>query len=80
MDLETLTAFFMWCSIINIGLLALATTITVAAPGLVHSVHGRFFPFTREQFAFFVYGFLGLLKVLVIVFNVTPWIALSLLR
>jgi len=76
MDIRTLTAFFMWCTILNVALLLLWTLLLLAAPDLVYRIQRRWFPITRETFTVVMYSFLGLFKIVVIVFNVVPWLAL----
>ncbi len=77
MTLETLTEFFKWCTIINVGIFALAVIFTSAAPDLTYKLQGRFYPLPRETYNVVIYAFLGWHKVTVLVFNVTPWIALT---
>lgn len=76
MDLQTLTAFFMWCTILNIALLAWALIWFMLAPDFMYRVQTRFFPLTRDTFNVVMYAFLGAYKLLIIVFNVAPFIAL----
>ena len=76
MDLQTLTSFFMWCTILSCGLMALWASIFTLAPGLVYRMQSRWFPLSREAFDTFFYGFLGMFKIFVIIFNAVPWVAL----
>lgn len=76
MDIQTLTTFFMWCSIINGALLALWVTIQMAAPDLVYRTQSFWFPIPRETFNVIFYSFLGLFKLLFLIFNLVPYIAL----
>ena len=76
MDIQTLTAFFMWCTIINGGLLALWTAMCILAPELVYRTQSKWFPIPRETFSVVIYSFLGLFKILFLVFNVVPYVAL----
>lgn len=76
MDIYTLTAFFMWCTIINGALLILWTIMCMAAPDLVYRTQSKWFPIPRETFNVVIYGFLGLFKIVFIVFNVVPYVAL----
>ncbi len=76
MDIQTLTAFFMWCTIINGGLLLLWTAMLMSAPGLVYRIQNRFFPLPRETFDVVIYAFLGLFKIFWLVFNAVPYVAL----
>ncbi len=76
MTIETLRAFFMWCSILNVGFLLVASMIGMFRPDFVYRLHSRFFPIPRESFNVCMYAFIGLWKILVIVFNVIPYVAL----
>ena len=76
MDVETLTRFFMWCTILNGGLLVLWTTMLILAPDLVYRMQSKWFPITRETFNVVIYSFLGLFKIVFLVFNVVPYVAL----
>ena len=76
MDIQTLTSFFMWCTIINAGMLMLATLAFLTAPNFIFRLHSRWFSFSRESFDLVFYSFLGIFKLIVIVFNVVPWIVL----
>ena len=76
MDIETLTQFFMWCTIINGGLLILWTLLGMFTPNLVYRSQSLFFPIPRETFDVVMYSFLGLFKIFFLVFNVVPLIAL----
>jgi len=75
MDIATLRAFFMWCTIINAALMVVSFLMLVLAGGWVYRIHSRMFSISREAFNVAIYSFLGLYKVLIFVFNVVPWIA-----
>ncbi len=76
MDIQTLTAFFMWCTIVNVALLAWAMMWFVLAPDFTYRMQSRFFPLPRETHNVVIYAFLGLYKLGIMVFNVAPWAAL----
>ncbi len=76
MDIETLTAFFMWCTIVNVIVFAWAAIWFMLAPDFVYRMQTRMFPLPRETFNAIIYGFLALHKLLIIVFGFVPWIAL----
>lgn len=76
MDLQVLTAFFMWCSIVNGGFLILWVAFCVAAPNLVYRTQSKWFPIPRETFNVVIYSFLGAFKILFLVFNLVPYVAL----
>lgn len=76
MDIQALTSFFMWCIIINGFLLLLWSITFMVAPDLVHRTQSRWFPIPRETFNIVFYSFLGFFKIIFLVFNVAPYLAL----
>jgi hypothetical protein len=76
MDIQSLTSFFMWCTIINAGMLLFLGLIYLLTPNLVYRLQSRWIHIPRETFDVVFYSFIGFFKVLVLVFNVVPWIAL----
>jgi len=76
MDIQTLTTLFMWCTIINGGILILWTVLLAFTPDLVYRTQSKWFPIPRETFNVVIYSFLGLFKIFFLVFNVVPYVAL----
>ena len=76
MDIQTLTTFFMWCTIINGGIFILWTVFIMFAPDLVYRMQSKWFPIPRETFNVVIYSFLGLFKIVFLVFNVVPYVSL----
>ncbi len=76
MDIHTLTRFFMWCTIINGALLLFWVSISILAQDLVYRTQSRWLPIPRETFIVVFYSFLGFFKIVFLVFNVVPYVAL----
>ena len=76
MDVQTLTAFFMWWTIVDVVLFAWAAIWFMLVPDFVYRMQSRFFPLPRDTYNAIVYAFLGGFKLFIIVFNVAPWVAL----
>jgi hypothetical protein len=76
MDIQTLTTFFMWCTVINGGMLVLWSVFLFFAPDLTYRTQVRWFPIPRETFTVIFYCFLGAFKIVFYVFNLVPYIAL----
>ena len=72
-----LTRFFMWCTIVNAGLLAISFLFLAFAADFVYKMHGKWFPMPRETFTVVLYAYLGLYKILILVFNLVPWLVLA---
>lgn len=80
MDMVNLTRFFKWCTLINGGLLVLWITLCTMAPDLVYATQSNLFPIPREAFDLLIYGFLGLFKLLFLIFNVVPYLTLRIIE
>jgi len=80
MNIQTTIAFFKWCTIINAALLIISALIFMSAPEFVYGIHGTLFNLPREGFETIFYCFLGGYKILILVFNLVPWIALLIVR
>jgi hypothetical protein len=76
MDIQTLTHIFMWCTILNGTLLVFWTLMFLFVPDLVYGTQKKFFPIPRETFNVVMYGFLGLFKIVFLVLNLVPYLAL----
>ena len=76
MDIQTLTTFFMWCTIINGGIFFLWTVLSLFAPDLVYRIQCKWIPIPRETFNVAIYSFHGLFKIVYLVFNLVPYVAL----
>ena len=76
MDIQTLTTFFMWCTILNVALLSLSSLMCICAGNWVYQIHSKLFSISRETFNVVIYSFIALYKLLVIVFILIPYIAL----
>jgi len=76
MDIQTLTAFFMWCTIINSGILFLWAMLFLLVPNLLYRTQSKWISISRENFDLVFYSFMGVFKVFIIIFNLVPWLAL----
>lgn len=79
MELQALRAFFGWCAVINIGILLYWTVMILLAREWVYRMHTRWFPISRDAFHVAMYGFIGAMKMLVLVFNLVPYLALRII-
>lgn len=76
MNIQTLTTFFMWCTIINAGILIYSSLFLCFAPDFVYRIQSRWFSISRETFNIIAYSYLGIFKVLFFAFNLVPYLAL----
>ncbi len=76
MDIQTLTTFFMWCTIINGGVFLWTAVFSVFAPDFSYRMQSKWFPIPRETFNVLSYSYIGLFKIVFLVFNVVPYVTL----
>ena len=77
MDIETLTSMFGWMTVINLGILIFAAAMVRVTGDFAYEVRSKIFPMDREWFDKVTYAAVTLYKIFVIVFNVVPYIALT---
>lgn len=80
MDIQMITKFFMWCTILNFGLLMLIVILCVFASDLIYKNHSKWFPISREAFNVVFYSSIGVYKIFFLFFNIVPWIVLMIIR
>lgn len=79
MNIELLRTFFGWMTLINLGLFIWTALMCMYARGLIQRMHGKLFGLSDEAINAFLYGYLGLYKIIFIAFNLVPWLALTIM-
>jgi len=78
-DAQTLTTFLGWCTAINMALLCVTSLLILAFRDWLVGIHSRMLGIDRSELPAMYFKFLSNYKVLIIVFNFVPWIALELM-
>ena len=78
-DMNTLTEFLGWCSIINISILFLSTVALVLVRKPVSSIHSKMFGVSESDLPLTYMQYLGNYKIAIIVLNIVPYIALKII-
>jgi hypothetical protein len=79
MDIEFWRSFLLACTLVNYGLLLFWFAIFWLAHDWLFRLHGRWFRLSAERFDAVHYGAMAVFKLGVVLFNLTPFIALHLL-
>jgi len=79
MDIQALIDFLMWCTIINGAMLLYSVALFILAPDLVYRIQSKMFPMERDKFNGIYYSFIGGYKILFLVFNLVPYLALRII-
>ena len=69
-------AWLGWSAIVNIVLLMFWFLVIVLMPDLIFRIQGRWFNISRERFDMIHYLLLGLFKMGIWLFNLTPYLVL----
>ncbi len=78
-NLETLTTFFGWCSVINFALLAITALLLMVAKDLISNIHSKLMGVEKEGLADAYFGYLANYKIAIIMLNIVPYFALKLM-
>lgn len=76
-SLETLTAFFGWCTVINIGILMVAALVLGLMRGTISQIHAKMFNLNEADLSRAYFRYLAQYKIAVLVLNLVPYIALK---
>lgn len=76
MTLDVFTAMLGWCTAINLGLLLWWFLFAVIAHDWTYRMHTKWFEISPQQFDAIHYAGMGIFKMVVIVFNLVPYLAL----
>jgi len=80
MNLEQLTEFFEWMTLISVSVFFLSTILVIMLKNVIGKIHGKLFSINEENVTLMAYGYLGLFKVLIIIFILVPYVALLLMQ
>jgi len=79
MDLASLIDFLRWCTILNGVFVATASIFMIAAPNSIIGMQSQILKMDKADLQMLYWNAIAFLKILFIVFNVTPLLALALI-
>ena len=80
MSIEVLTEFFGWCLVINAALLAFTTIFLLIGQNWAAKIHAKMFNLKEEDLKRSYFNYVTLHKMLLIVFNLVPYVALRIMN
>lgn len=78
-DLQTLTTFLGWCAIINIGLLSFYTIWMMTFQDFTKRTHSALLGIDPDKLDSIYFQYLANYKLVVLVFNIVPYLALKIM-
>ena len=79
MSVAELTTFLGWCTVINFALLAIIALWLMAMRGRIKGMHFAMYGVPEEQLDAIYFNYLANYKLLIFVFNLVPWCALTIM-
>ncbi len=79
MSVELTRSFFLWCAVVNYGVLLVWFLVFVFAHDGVQRIHGRWFHLSGDQFDALHYAGMAIFKIGIILLNLVPFVVLSVL-
>lgn len=79
MNTEILSGFLLWCAIINYGLLIVWFLAFLLARDWIFRMHSKFYRISDAQFNAINYAGIAFYKIIILVFNLIPYIALRII-
>ena len=80
MTIETARSFFLWCTVINFGLLLVWALVATIGRNLVYGLCRRVFRVSPEQFDLLNLGGITLYKMAIFLLNLVPCIVFHILK
>jgi hypothetical protein len=78
-SIDIVREFLGWCTVINIGILLVATTFLVLARAPISKIHIKLFELSQADLSLSYFQFLGQYKLAIYVLNLVPYISLRIM-
>ncbi len=79
MDIVQLLAFLGWMTVLNFGLLLITSIMFILFKDTILKIHSKIFSLNADDLSPMYLGFIARYKVLIIVFNLVPYLALRII-
>lgn len=80
MTQDQLTELFKWMTIINIVIFMSSALLGMVLRETVCKMHGKLFGIDEGKVSIVLYGYLGVLRIFVIVFSLVPYVSLLIMK
>ena len=78
-SIEAITTFLGWTTVINFVLLFVSSIIVITTRGSISKIHGRMFGLESADLSRAYFQYIAQYKIAIIVFSLTPYLALKLM-
>ena len=78
-SIDIVREFIGWCTVINIGILLIATIFLVLTRAPILKMHAKLFELSQADLSLSYFQFLGQYKLAIYVLNLVPYISLRIM-
>lgn len=78
MDMELLSSFLGWCTVLNMTILIIASVSLFNGLERIMKIHRQFIALSDDELKAQYFRYLATYKLLILVFNIVPYVALRL--
>lgn len=78
-NIDTLTTFLGWCSVINIVMLCVATLMLMAMRNTIIAIHSRMLGISPEALPMAYMQYLANYKIAILMLNLVPYVTLRIM-
>ena len=79
-EIDILTTFLGWCSVINIGVLVLSTIALKVMREAILNIHSNMFGVNQADLPLIYMQYLGSYKIAILILNLVPYISLKVMN
>ena len=78
-NLQTITAFLGWCTVVNVGIYLLIALSLMGLREPIKKIHSKISAVPSEKLNELYFNYLGNFKVAIIILNLVPYLSLKLM-
>ncbi len=78
-DIETLTTFFGWCTVVNLGIYLFTVFAVTMMRDFAFRINAKMFAISKDDIARVTFQYIGAYKLLITVLFLTPYLALKIM-
>jgi len=79
-NIDTLTGFFGWCSVINIVMICMATLALTFMRDFISGIHSKMTGLGQSELSVVYFQYLANYKIAILMLNLVPYIALKIIN
>lgn len=80
MNIDQCTELFKWMTLINISVFIVSALLSMILKKVVSKMHGKLFGIDESIVSVVGYGYLGVYRIFILVFNLVPYVSLLLVK